>query len=178
MLDAKIFSFFTDLAENNNREWFNDHKSDYLAAKENFESFIHLLIQEIALFDKNIVGVEVKDCVFRIYRDIRFSNDKTPYKTHIGAYIAKGGRKSNLAGYYVHVEPAGSFLSGGIYMPPSNILNIIRQEIFENYDEFLKIVNDKTFSSTFGPFWGEKLKTPPRNYPKDFPGIELAQLRI
>ena len=115
--------------------------------------------------------------MFRIFRDVRFSKDKTPYKPNFGGYIARGGRKSPFAGYYLHVENGDSFLAGGIYMPQSAVLKEVREEILEETDKFKKIISDKNFKKYFEEIWGEKLKSAPRGFPKDFPDIELLKYK-
>ncbi len=173
----KSFSFLKDLKNHNNREWFGRNKAIYDEAKQEFEHITELVIHEIASFDKALAGVIPKDCIFRIFRDIRFSNDKTPYKANFGAYFASGGRKSPFAGYYLHIEPGESMLAGGLYMPSSPILNAIRKEIFEHIDEFKEIVNSQEFIKHFGGFVGEKLKTAPKGFPKDFRDIDLLKFK-
>ncbi|MDD2611849.1 MAG: DUF2461 domain-containing protein, partial [Bacteroidales bacterium] len=102
-----ILSFLNQISDNNNKSWFDAHKSEYVAANETFNSFIEKLIVGIASFDPSIKGITVKDCTYRFYRDIRFSTNKMPYKTHFGAYICPYGKKSGYAGYYFHIEPKG-----------------------------------------------------------------------
>jgi uncharacterized protein (TIGR02453 family) len=114
-MNAIIFEFLKDLKTNNNREWFQANKDRYDRAKREFESFINDLIPMIRTIDPLVDMVTAKDCVFRIYRDVRFSHDKAPYKPNMGAYIARGGKKSEMAGYYVHFEPGESMLAGGFY---------------------------------------------------------------
>jgi uncharacterized protein (TIGR02453 family) len=178
MIDPKILSFLSSLKENNNREWFNEHKPEYKDAKAAFDEFINKLIPGLREFDSSIDMITAKDCTFRIYRDVRFSKDKSPYKTNLGGYIARGGRKSNFAGYYVHVEPGQSFLAGGMYMPPPDVLKKIREEIFHNVDEFKQIINDQGFKKTFGEFMDDnKLKNPPKGYDKEWPDIDLLKYK-
>ena len=160
-----ILDFLSELKENNDRTWFNEHKNEYESARKEFEQICYSLILKIGVFDEDIKHVDVKDCVFRIYRDIRFSNDKTPYKTHFGAFIASaGGRKSNRGGYYLHLDPAGSFLSVGVWCPPPAVLKAIRQSIYYNIEEFNEIRSDKDFIRLFkNSFYEEdKLKTVPQ----------------
>ncbi|MBP6871659.1 MAG: DUF2461 domain-containing protein [Bacteroidales bacterium] len=177
-MEKIIFDFLNELKTNNNREWFQSNKSRYEKAKKSFESFIDELIPVIRGIDPNIDLITAKDCVFRIYRDVRFSHDKSPYKTNMGAYITRGGKSSPMAGYYVHCEPGGSFLAGGIYMPQPDVLKKIRDEVFYKYDEFRKIIEDKEFVKTFGQIDDDqKMKSPPRGYPKEFPGIALLKFR-
>ena len=172
--------FLSELKENNDRTWFNEHKNEYESARKEFEQICYSLILKIGVFDEDIKHVDVKDCVFRIYRDIRFSNDKTPYKTHFGAFIASaGGRKSNRGGYYLHLDPAGSFLSVGVWCPPPAVLKAIRQSIYYNIEEFNEIRSDKDFIRLFkNSFYEEdKLKTVPQGFSKDFKDAELLKLK-
>ena len=177
VISKNILNFLKVLYKNNNREWFNANKNVYNKARLEYEMFVELLIQKINQFDEDIGTLSAKDVIYRIYRDIRFSNDKTPYKTHFGAYITKRGRTGGYAGYYLHVEPGGSFLAGGIYMPPSDILKRLRTDIYENIEEFKAIINNSDFRKCFSNLWGEKLKSPPRGFPKDFPDIELLKYK-
>ncbi len=177
MIQYEVFDFFNQLQQNNNREWFQAHKGEYDKYRQGFVHFAELVIHAISEFDKSVIGLEPKNCIYRINRDIRFSNDKSPYKTNMGTFITPGGKNSGLAGYYVHIEPKGCFLSGGIYMPSSQNLKAIRKEIFENYDEFLEIIHNKEFKKHFGEFWGEKLKTRPVGFPNDFEGLEYLKLK-
>ena len=171
--------FLNGLKYNNNREWFQNNQTVYKEAKANVESFVQELINEIVLFDPGIKGLEVKNCLFRINRDIRFSNEKSPYKTNFGAFIVKGGKKNGdkYAGYYFHLEPGSSMIAGGAYVPPSPWLNAIREKISDETDEFLKIINDKNFKKYFGTVEGERLKTAPKGYPADHPQIEYLKLK-
>lgn len=123
-----IIKFLQNLEKNNNREWFKDHDKEYKKAKKEFENFVIKLIIEINKFDNSIGYVEPKDCIFRIFRDVRFGMNKDPYKNNFGAYIATNGRKSLTAGYYIHIQPDESFAGGGIYSPPSDILKKLGQK--------------------------------------------------
>ena len=155
--------FLNGLKHNNNREWFLKNQAAYKDAKLNFETFVQEIINQIIVFDPIMKGLEVKSCIFRINRDIRFSNDKSPYKSNFGAFIVRGGKMNGdkFAGYYFHIEPGGSMIAGGAYVPPSQWLNAIREKISDEPDEFLKIINDKNFKKYFGNIEGEKLKTAP-----------------
>ncbi len=178
MINKDIFDFFNELKHNNNRDWFHAQKSRYEKNKQNFMFVLELLIHEISQFDGSIKGQQPKDCPFRINRDIRFSKDKSPYKTNMGAFITPQGRNSGYGGYYIHLEPGSSMIAGGIYMPPSNVLKAIRQEIYNNFEEFEDIVKDETFVQSFGhEFYGEKLKTGPRGFDENFRGIEYLKLK-
>jgi uncharacterized protein (TIGR02453 family) len=177
-MDAKnALSFLTKLKKNNHKEWFDKNKPQYLQIKADFEELVGKFIKEISKYDDSVKTLEPKNCTFRIYKDVRFSKDKTPYKTHIGAYIALGGRKSEYAGYYLHIEPGNSFLAGGIWMPESEILQAIRQEIDYNSKEFLKILNSKNFKSYFKEIEGDKLSRNPKGYDPDHPQIEYLKFK-
>lgn len=171
-----ILSFLEQLQENNNREWFNANKDRYVEAKAEFEVFIDSLIPAIAKFDDSVKLMTAKDCIFRIYRDVRFAKDKSPYKTNFGAFIAKGGRKNHGPGYYFHLQPGECLLSGGVWMPSPDIMKKIRQEIYYNIDEFKSILNNKNFTKYFSGIddW-DRQKLAPREYPKDFPDIDLLK---
>lgn len=177
MLNHSVLEFLTELRENNNREWFQANKKKYEIAKKDFQLFIELSIEQIKAFDPSISGINAKDCLFRIFRDVRFSEDKRPYKTNFGAFLAKNGRKSRYGGYYIHIEPEQCFLGGGCYMPASNVLKAIRTEIFHHPDEFRGIIEKPEFKKHFPEMYGEKLKTAPRGFPKDFEHIDLLNYK-
>ena len=172
-----IFRFLKELSENNNRVWFNEHRETYTQAQLEFEKFLTAIIDRISLFDETIRGTVARDCTYRIYRDTRFSSDKTPYKTHFGGYINAKGKKSNHCGYYVHLEPGGSLLAGGSLCLPSNVLKAVRQSIYDNIDEYRSIVEDPAFKQYF-PIVGENfLKTAPKGFPKDFKYIDYLKCK-
>ena len=143
--------------------------------KQAFELYVLEVMGEIQKFDREAVNTAPKDCIFRIFRDIRFSKDKTPYKSNFGAYIARGGRKSPMAGYYLHIEPGTSMLAGGIYMPQPDVLKAIRTEIYHNIEEFKSILNDPKFRRHFTAIEAPRLSRPPKGFPADFPDISLLQ---
>jgi len=174
-----ILRFLSELKINNNREWFAENKVWYDQVRLEFESVCKNLITEIARFDEEIKHVEVKDCIFRIYRDIRFSHDKTPYKTHFGVFVATaGGRKSQRAGYYLHLDPTGCFVSMGVWCPQPNLLKALRQSVYDNIEELNAIRSNPDFSQYFNSFFEEdKLKNVPAGFPKDFPEAELLKLK-
>ncbi len=123
-LIGNIFAFLKELKAHNNREWFAEHKERYLQLKAGFEALTDELIARIGLWDEEVKGLRAKDCVYRIYRDVRFSPDKSPYKTHFGTYICGfRGRNSGRCGYYLHLEPGNSMLAGGCYCPEPALLN-------------------------------------------------------
>jgi len=150
----------------------------YDDARFDFEIFVHELIQEIAGFDPSVASLEPGNCVFRIYKDVRFSKDKTPYKTNFGAAIQREGRKSQYAGFYIHVSPAEVFGAGGVYTPsPENLLKI-RNAIAGRTKELNSILNAKEFKKNFKELWqGDKLKTAPKGFPKDHPAVEYLKLK-
>ena len=172
-----IFRFLKDLTANNNREWFNEHREEYEIARLEFENFLSTVIARISLFDESIRGIQPKECTYRIYRDTRFSSDKTPYKNHFGGYINAKGKKSYHSGYYIHIQPEGCMLAGGSLCLPSNILKALRQSIYDNIDEYRSIVEDPEFQQFF-PIVGEDfLKTAPKGFPKDFKYIDYLKCR-
>ena len=172
-----ILNFLTTLKQNNNREWFLANKQTYEEAKNSFSDFVEILIMKIKEFDSSIDVFSPKECVFRIYKDVRFSKDKTPYKTNMGAYISKGGRKSKYAGYYFHIEPDASFAGGGIYRPQPDILKSVRTEIADNANELKFIIENPVFKKTFPELSGDKVKTVPRGFDKNHPDINLLRFK-
>lgn len=178
-IHKSTLEFLSGLKRNNTREWFLENHAIYSEAKLNFESFVQEVINEISIFDPIMRGLEVKSCVYRINRDIRFSNDKTLYKSHLGAFIVRGGKRNGdkFAGYYFHIEPGNSMMAGGAYMPPSPWLSAIREKISEEPEEFLKITGEKNFIKYFGEIEGEKLKSAPKGYPANHPHIDLLKFK-
>ncbi len=171
----KVLHFLEELAANNNKEWFNDNRARYEESRDKILFITEVLINEIRKFDRDVPVMDPKECMFRIFRDVRFSNDKRPYKTNFGSFIANGGRKSVRAGYYFHVEPGGSFTGGGIYMPPAEHLKAVREYIAENGHEFLEIVQDENFRKILPEMYDHKLKTAPKGFPKDHEFIDLLR---
>lgn len=179
-INKSTLVFLSELKLHNDREWFLKNRNRYDEARDNYESFIQSVINEISTFDPILKGLEVKSCIYRINRDIRFSNDKTLYKTNFGAFIVRGGKNNSgrFAGYYVHIEPGGnSMIAGGAYMPPPQWLSAIREKIDEQGDTFIRIINDKEFVKYFDGIEGEKLKSAPRGYSNDNQYIELIKLK-
>jgi uncharacterized protein (TIGR02453 family) len=181
MLNSSTLKFLKSLKRNNNKPWFDSHRKDYEIAKADFANFIQQVIDQHAKKDPAIKGKLAKDCLFRINRDIRFSKDKTPYKTNFGASINKAGKSAwDSAGYYFHLEPGGSFAGGGIYMPPTDALKKLRQEIDYNFDDFKKIVAAKKFRSVYGDLDKSKeflLNRVPKGYDPDNPAAEYLKLK-
>lgn len=172
-----IFQFLKDLSANNNREWFNEHKEDYKRAQLEFEILVTAIIERIATFDESVKGIQAKDCTYRIYRDTRFSLDKTPYKIHFGAYINAKGKKSDHCGYYVHLENGNCMLAGGSLCMDSNILKAVRQSVYDNIDEFRSIVEDPKFRQYFPVIGESHLKTAPKGFPKDFKYMDYLKCK-
>ncbi|MFM2207484.1 MAG: hypothetical protein RL213_1459 [Bacteroidota bacterium] len=175
-MNPSTLAFLKDLKKHNDRDWFEANRERYEAARQDVATLTEGFISGISKKEPAVAGLAAKDCVFRIYRDVRFSKNKSPYKTNMGAYVSPGGKKSTLAGFYLHIEPDGSFLAGGIWMPEAEALRRIRQEIDYNGNDLKKILNGKKFKEMFGGFDPEyKLKTTPKNYSKDHPDIELLK---
>ena len=171
MITQSTFQFLSELKQNNTREWYHANKDSYKEAFGNFEDLVAMLLHTIADFDESVLGTEPKDCLFRIYRDIRFSKDKTPYKTWFGASLKQGGRKQVGSGYYIHISPKQVYLAGGIWHPEKDTLGMIRDHIVAWPKKFENVVLDKTFLKAFGSLGGDQLKTAPRGFPKDHPQI-------
>lgn len=174
-MDSLPLDFLKELALNNDRDWFNNNKPTYEKAKNIVEDFVQSLIFELSVFDKSLHGLEAKKTMFRIYRDVRFSKNRLPYKTNMGSYISPEGKKSEKASYYLHLEPGSSFLAGGSYRPQSDNLKKIRQEILYNTQEYKDLLDSKPIKMYFDGVRGEKLKRPPIGFPADFPDIELLK---
>lgn len=180
MLEPQTLKFLSQLKKNNNKPWFDSHRSQYEAAKIDFSNFIQLVIDAVQKTDTTITGLTSKESQFRINRDIRFSKDKRPYKENFGAFVARGGKKSIYAGYYFHLAPGNSFVGGGLWQPESVNLKKVRQEIDYNWDEFQSILKNKNFKKVFGDVYkGEdlSLKRMPKGYEEDNPAIEYLKLQ-
>ena len=172
-----IIQFLKQLEKNNNREWFEKNKAKYLAAKATFDELVVDLLPRMVAVDPLLATLDPKKLSFRIYRDVRFSKDKRPYKNNMGAGFSANGKMVQEPGYYLHIQPGNqSFIAGGFYMPDTDKLQRIRQEIDYNTAVFEKIINDKKFIKTFGTLdEGDKLKTAPKGYPKDHPHLHWLQ---
>lgn len=181
MLQASTVRFLKELKKNNHKAWFDQHRKTYEAAKADFAAFIQILIDKHGAKDPAISQLRAKDCMFRINRDIRFSKDKSPYKTNFGASINQGGKKAwNTAGYYFHLEPGGCFTGGGIYMPEPDVLKKIRQEIDYNLPEFEKIIKGRKFKTVYGTLSQDPeylLSRVPKGYEADNPAAPYLRLK-
>jgi uncharacterized protein (TIGR02453 family) len=180
MLQKSTIQFLKDLKRNNNKEWFDTNRKKYEGAKSDYELLAGEVIKQLGRADESVAHLEPKQCMFRINRDIRFSKDKAPYKTNMGMYLSKGGKKSAYAGYYFHLEPGGSFAAAGLWMPSPPDLKKVRQEIDYNWDEFKKIIQAKKFKSVFRDLErsGETvLSRAPKGYEEDNPAIEYLKFK-
>ena len=179
MIRQETFDFLKDLIQNNNREWFQLNKDRYEAARENVVEFTIALLHAVHTIDENVdENLDPKKCVMRIYRDIRFSKDKTPYKDYFGVSIPTKGVRPCRAEYYFQVSPGNSMIAGGYWMPEADHLKAIRQEIDYNAADLKKIVDDQEFIKLFGDFRKqEKLKTVPREYSADNENADLLKLK-
>lgn len=173
----KVLEFLEALSVNNNRDWFHDNRDWYEESRDKFLFVTDVMINEIRKFDPEIPVMSPKDCMFRIFRDVRFSNDKRPYKTNFGSYISKGGRKGVNAGYYFHISPEENFIGGGIYMPPAEPLKAVRSYISTNACELLEIISQPAFKNMYHEMYDDKLKTAPKGFPKDHEHIELLRYK-
>lgn len=181
MLQPATLQFLKDLHKNNNKPWFDDNRTRYETAKNDFLSFTEELIGSFGKKDASIASLTARECIFRINRDIRFSKDKTPYKRNLAVSINKGGKKSMLAGYYFHLEPGNnSFIGGGVWQPMPPDLQKVRQEIDYNLDRFKKILNAKSFKTIYGALSTEEgvaLSRVPKGYEADNPAAEYLKLK-
>jgi len=173
----QILTFLARLAKNNNRDWFEKNKGDYLQAKENYEAFVARWLEELIKFNPELAGLDPKKLVFRIYRDVRFSKDKSPYKINMGAGVSANGKMEQEPGYYLHIQPGNqSFLAGGMYMPDPANLAKIRQEIDYNPETVVGILKDKKFRKWYNGLDNfDQLKTVPKGYAKDHPHLDLLK---
>lgn len=171
-----LLSFLTDLKKNNNREWFVANKDLFQQARGATTEMASRLLNEISIFEPEAINLSPSDCTYRIYRDIRFSIDKSPYKTHIGIFInPPSGKKSLRMGYYLHIEPGNCFLAAGNIGYPTRLLTMIRQDIYDNIDEYLGIINKPEFKRYFPIVGEDSLKTSPKGFPSDWEHIDLLR---
>ncbi len=179
MIQKSTLAFLKKVSANNNRDWFEKNKELYVESKDDVEKNIEEILNGIRKFDKRIpADLSAKKCVFRIYRDVRFSKDKRPYKNNLGASINPGGKKDMSPGYYIHIQPGNSFIAGGMWMPEPSNLSKIRQEIDYNLEEFTKIIKHKTFKKIFGELdQDDILVNAPKGYPKDHKALDLLRLK-
>jgi len=178
VLTPATLEYLTDLKKNNNRAWFAANRKRYEAARAEFIQLVDALIAGIAHREPRLLELDPADCVFRINHDTRFSHHKEPYKVHFGAFITDRGRKVDRAGYYFHLEPGACLVAGGLYMPPAPELNAIRRAILADAPALRKLIGQKKFVAAFGKeLPGVRLKTAPRDVPKDHPDVDLLRLK-
>jgi len=179
MLQKATFDFLKKLKKNNSKEWMDTHRAIFEDARIDFQLFIEALIKGIGKYDADISTLEPKKCIFRQNRDIRFSANKTPYKIAFGAYLNKGGKKNQTAGYYFHAEPGNCFIAGGMWYPESEALSKIRQEIDYNADEWKKLINNSSFKKFFpdGLDKEHSVVRCPKGYSEDNPMMPWIKLK-
>ena len=180
MPSKKIIQFLDDIKANNNREWFHANKARYETYKQEYHALIENVLAEMIPKDISLANLEPKNCAFRIARDIRFSKDKTPYKTHMGIWLSPGTKNTNLAGYYIHIEKGASFIGGGVWWPNAEDLKKIRKEIAYFTEDLEELLADKNFKKEFGSLERNDtiaLKNAPKDYEKDHPAIEFLKLK-
>lgn len=178
MLSKDSLQFIDDLTANNNRDWFLDNKNRYEKFKADYQKLVAAFLTEMKPLDPSLELLEVKNCTFRINRDIRFSKDKTPYKNHLGVWMSSGVKGSNRAGYYIHIGKTESFLAAGYYSPEADDLKKIRKEIAYFSEDLDEIINEKSFKKIFGTLdTTNSLKNAPKDYEKDHVAIEFLRLK-
>jgi uncharacterized protein (TIGR02453 family) len=180
MLTKESLQFLDDLKANNNRDWFQDNKKRYEIFKKDYHQLVSDFLDTMKPLDPSLELLQIKDCTFRINRDIRFSKDKSPYKAHLGVWLSSGAKGANRSGYYVHIEKGASFIAGGFYSPDAEELKKVRKEIAFFYDDLEEILKEKNFKKEFGTLdinENNSLKSMPRGYEKDHPAIEFLKLK-
>lgn len=180
MIKQETLQFIQDLKDNNNRDWFQSNQKRYDVFKKDYKDLVANFIDELSKGDESLKHLEFKHCSFRINRDIRFSKDKSPYKTNLGIWMSSGNKNTNLAGYYVHIEPGASFIAGGVHWPDAADLKKIRREIDGFYEDLEAIVEDKDFKKIYGALDRDEnnsLKTMPKGFDKEHPAIEFLKLK-
>jgi uncharacterized protein (TIGR02453 family) len=177
MIKASTFAFLRALTDNNTREWFQEHKSEFEAAKDNFTTFSDSILKELKEVEPKYYDTRIKDCIFRIYRDVRFSKDKKPYKIHLAAAFGENGKNSGKIDYYFHLQDQETFLGAGIWNPTAEELAKFRQEIDYNPEELKSIIDDPEFKKHFPLVHGEQLKRAPKGYAEDHPEIHLLKYK-
>jgi uncharacterized protein (TIGR02453 family) len=179
MMDfPRLTAYLADLAQNNERAWFEAHRSEYQSLRDDFTAFVGEAIAAIAEWDEAMRWKDPKDCIFRIYRDVRFSNDKSPYKTTFSAHVSDSPRRGGPPGYYFEVDEKGTMLAaGGIWMPEPATLGRLRDSIAEHPERLQKVLRSRGFKKAFGDLQGDRLTRPPRGYSEATPLIEYVRLK-
>lgn len=180
MIQASTIDFLKELKENNNKPWFDQHRKTYDKVKSDYLACAGSVLEEMKKVDSSLEMLSAKECVFRINRDVRFSTDKSPYKTNLGIALHPGGKKFNLAAYYIHIEPGQSFIGGGLWMPDAPLLSKVRKEINYFFGDLKSILDQPDFKKLFGDLdieEGQKLSRPPKGYEANNPAIEYLKLK-
>ncbi|HKX86754.1 MAG TPA: DUF2461 domain-containing protein [Flavobacterium sp.] len=180
MFTKEAIQFLEDLKNNNATEWMHDNKKRYESYKKDYHQLIASVLNEMKPLDASLDQLEVKNCTFRINRDIRFSKDKSPYKTNMGIWMTTNRNRKNSAGYYVHYEKGNSFVAGGIWCPEAEDLKKIRKEIAFFHEDLEKVVQEASFKSAFGAIdveEGSVLKSAPKGYDANHPAIDFLKLK-
>jgi uncharacterized protein (TIGR02453 family) len=180
MITKEALQFLADLIANNNTEWMHENKKRYESYKKDYHNFIASILNEMKPLDKSLEPLEVKYCTFRINRDIRFSKDKSPYKTNMGVWMSQNKNSKNAPGYYIHFEKGNCFIAGGVWCPEPNELKLIRKEIEFFHDDLEAIVTDKTFKNEFKELTRDEsntLKKAPKDFDPNHPAIEFLKLK-
>lgn len=178
MITTTTLQFLEDLKENNYRDWFQARQDRYADYKKDYKATTEAFIAEMGKYDESVSHLEFKDSSFRINRDIRFSKDKAPYKTHMGIWMYPGAKHDNLAGYYLHIEKGASFIAGGLYSPEPEALKKVRREVDNFFEDLEEIIQNEDFKKTFGALSRENaLKTIPKGYEKENPAAEFLKLK-
>ena len=172
-----VLDFLSDLALNNERAWFAEHKTDYEKARLVFEGFVDEVILRLSAFQDGLAGLQAKECIMRIYRDMRFSRDKTPYNTWMTSVIAPGGRKSGRFGYGLRLTPGGTMAGGGLWEAKSEQVTAFRRAVDRDPKAILALTRSSQFLRTFGSLQGEKLSKAPQGYASNHPAIEILKLK-
>ncbi|MDE6694523.1 MAG: DUF2461 domain-containing protein [Bacteroidales bacterium] len=174
-----VLDFLKALSKNNDRDWFNAHKGEYLQVKARVEDFMVWLVEHLVKFDKELALVDARKGVYRIYRDTRFSNDKRPYKDYIGTFLSKEGRHGSCSGYYIHLEPGKCMFGAGVYGLPPEKQKKVRDGIYFQSQKLRNILQKPDMKKVYGGKMDEdmRLKVAPRGYDKDFPDMDLLKYR-
>lgn len=176
---AGVLDFLRSLSENNDRDWFNVHKDVYLAAKAKVEAFTAWVVAGMLEFDKELALVDPKKCMYRIYRDIRFSNDKRPYKEYMGIFISREGRHGNCSGYYIHLQPGQSWCGAGVYGLPPEKQKKVRDGIYFQSQTLRHILHSPDMEKIYGGRMDEsaRMRVAPKGYDRNFPDMDLLKYR-
>ncbi len=174
----RLWQFLREVGANNNRPWFMAHKEEYDELRRLWFADLDRLVAAMAEWEPELRGLSGRSVAYRFYRDIRFSPDKSPYKTYFSASISRYGRKAHMPGYYLHMGPHEmTGLYGGMWMPDSQMLRKLRNAIVDNIEEFTGIISEPEFLRFYPEWFGESLKTVPKGWPKDHPNADLLRLK-